>query len=320
MIDQYRTALRVSLIGATAIAATSATAATCPDGFPDGPIELAVGYAAGGGTDAIARSIANEMEQQQGWTVVVSNRPGAGGDLLMTAIKEMEPTGQYIGVSSTNSVTIDPVANEGVDYTWEDFDYPATAMEVVFGLVALEEKPYDTLDEFIAYAKENGRATISTSAIVLETLVRQMGEHYGVELVPIPGAGASDALQSALGGHVDATIQGSQHIEQIEAGNMVQLATLTDHRVPYAPDAPTLKEAGADLTAGAHTLMVLPKGVDPEIRTCVEEALDEAIQSEAYGQLMTNFDNEALNLGPDGAVAFISKLAASYETLFSDAE
>lgn len=301
-----------------AMGATAVAAAECPEGYPAGPVEFVVGYAAGGGTDAIARRLASEIEQQQDWTVVVSNRPGAGGDVLMTALADEEPDGHFVGVSSTNSVTIDPAANEGVEYTWEDFDYPATAMEVIFGFVALESAPYDDLEEFIEYARENGRATVSTSAIHLENVVRQIGEHYGVNLIPIPGNGASDALQSALGGHVDATIQGSQHIQQIEAGNMVQLVTLTNDRVPYAPDAKTLTEYGLDLVAGAHVLFAIPKGVDPAVQTCLEQAIDEAIRSEGYGELMKNFNNKALNLGPEGAVAFIRKGAEYYDALYAE--
>jgi len=309
---------QILVVGA-ALAATPATAlaAQCPKGFPSKPIEFVVAYAAGGGTDAIGRTLAAEIEKAQGWTVPVDNKPGAGGDVMMTAMKVAEPDGYTVGVSSTNTVTLDPYANEGVNFTLEDFDYIGSSMEVTFGLVALADKPYSNLEEFIEYAREKGRATISTSAIALEIAVERIGEHFGVDLVPIPGGGAADALQSALGGHVDATLQGSQHIQQIESGNMKQLSTLVANRVAYAPDTKTTIESGVNVTAGAYIIFVLPKGVDPAISTCLEQAIAEAVDTAEYATLMKNFDAVPANLGSAGTLDFIKAQAADYEQIFA---
>lgn len=303
--------------GALAAVPSIALSAECPADYPSKPVEFVVAYGAGGGTDAIARTLAAAVEEQQGWTVPVSNRPGAGGAVMTTAMKSVKPDGYVIGVGATNPIVVDPYARDGVDYEWTDFYYPGSAMEVLFGLVALEEKPFDDLEELIEYARENGRATISTSAIHLERLVKEIGDHYGVELVPIPGQGAADALQKALGGHVDATIQGSQHIQQIAAGNMVQLATLTTSRVPYAPDVKTLEEYGMDLSASAYTIFVMPKGVPDDLKTCIEGVLDEAINSDAYQELMVKFNNRSLNLGSEGLTELIEKTANRYQKMFA---
>lgn len=308
-----------ALLAGAALAAipAMAQAADCPAGFPSQPIEFIVGYAAGGGTDAIGRVIASEIERARGWTVPVSNRPGAGGDVLMSYMRTRAPDGYIVGVSSTNTVTLDPFANEAVDFTYEDFDYLGSSMEVTFGLVALSSRPYSTLEEFIEYARSNGRATVSTSAIALEIAVERLADHFGVRLIPVPGGGASEALQSALGGHVDATLQGSQHIQQIESGNMRQLSTLVPNRVRYAPDTMTTLESGVNVTAGAHIIYVLPKGVDPAIAACLEEAIADAVNTEVYATLMENFDAEPINLGPQGTLDFIVTQAAEYEQVFA---
>lgn len=288
----------------------------CPADYPSGPIDFVVAYGAGGGTDAIARTLATQIESSMGWTIPVSNKPGAGGGVMMTGLMAANPDGQTIGVGSTNTVTLDPYANDGIDFTWESFDYPGTTMAVTFGLVALADKPYGNLEEFIEYARENGRATISTSAIALEIAVQRIAEHYGVNLVSIPGNGAADALQSALGGHVDATIQGSQHIQQIEAGNMKQLSTLVADRVTYAPDTKTTIESGVNVTAGAYVLFVLPKGVDPAIQTCLEQVITEATASDAYVALMAKFNTKPANLNGADSVEFIKTQAAEYKAIF----
>ncbi|MBL4811402.1 MAG: tripartite tricarboxylate transporter substrate binding protein [Rhodobacteraceae bacterium] len=291
--------------------------AECPAGYPSGPIDFVVAYGAGGGTDAIARMLATQLEENMGWTIPVSNKPGAGGGVMMASLLGEAADGLTVGVGSTNTVTLDPYANEGIDFTWESFDYPGTAMAVTFGLVALADAPYSTLEEFIDFARENGRATVSTSAIAIEIAVQRIAEHYDVNLIPVPGNGAADALQSALGGHVDATIQGSQHIQQIEAGNMKQLSTLVSERVSYAPDTMTTIESGVNVTAGAYVLFVLPKGVDPAIQTCLEGAIAEATASDAYTELMANFNTTPANLGSAGAVEFIQNQAAEYQAIFA---
>lgn len=317
MIIKHRFIRTLIIGGAITALPTLAMAAQCPAGYPEKPIEFVVAYGAGGGTDAIARTLASEVESAMGWTIPVSNMPGAGGDVMMTFLKEAASDGYKVGISSTNSVTLDPYANEGVAFTLDDFDYPGTAMAVTFGLVALADKPYSTLEEFIEFARENGRATISTSAIAIEVAVERIAEHYGVRLVSIPGNGAADALQSALGGHVDATIQGSQHIQQIEAGNMKQLSTLVAERVAYAPDTMTTIESGVNVTAGAYVLVALPKGVDPAIQKCLEEVFAEATESDTFVELMAKFNTTPANLGKEGTLEFIKSQAADYEAIFA---
>ena len=302
-------------LATTALVALSgfASAAECPAGFPDKPIRFVVGFGAGGGTDAIGRSIAAAMEQGQGWTVVVENRPGASGGVMAAGLKVADPDGYSIGMAGTDVVSVGPYTNKDATYTYKDFDYLGSAMQINFGLVALTDAPFDTLEELVEYAREKGRATISTSGVSQTVAIGIIAEHFGVNLISVPGKGAADALKTALGGHVDATTQGSQHVQQIQAGDMKQLASLIANRVPYAPDSMTLMESGIDLSLEAHTTFLIPKGVDPEIKTCLEGAIDDAVHSDSYGELMSKFSNQALNLGPEGTLAVIEKMVAVYK-------
>jgi tripartite-type tricarboxylate transporter receptor subunit TctC len=309
------TLLSFVALSALALGPVAASAATCPAGFPGAPIQMLVGYGAGGGTDAIARAIAADMEKRQGWTVVVDNRPGAGGGVMSAMLKGMAPDGLNVGVAATGTVALNPYETPDSPFTYEDFHYIGTAMNINYGLVTITEKPFKTLDEFIAYAKEKGSATIATGGKSQEILVQQMADHWGVNLIAVPGKGASDSMQAALGGHVDATTQGTQHVQQINAGKMVQLASLTDARVPYAPDSPTLIEAGLDATIDGQTIFMLPKGATPEIKTCLEQALSEAVNSDGYAVLMDKLENAPQNLGPQGTLRVISKAAAFYKSV-----
>lgn len=312
-LSKYSTLLGLTTTAMVCTASVAFSAATCPAGFPDKPISFIVGFGAGGGTDAIGRAVAGAIEQQQGWTMVVENKPGASGGVMAAGLKISDPDGYTIGMAGTDTVAVGPYQNPDATYTYEDFDYLGSAMQINFGLVALADAPFSTLEELVEFAKENGRATISTSGVSQTVAVGIIAEHFGVNLISVPGKGAADALKTALGGHVDATTQGSQHVQQIKAGDMKQLASLIADRVSYAPDSMTLQESGIDLSLEAHTTFYVPKGIDAAIKTCLEGAIDEAVHSDSYGELMDKFSNQALNLGPAGIREVIVKMAGIYK-------
>lgn len=300
--------------------ASMASAAECPAGFPSRQITILAGFGAGGGTDAIGRAVASIVERQQGWTVILENRPGASGSVMAIALKASPPDGYTIGMAGTDVVTLNPYESSDSGFTYEDFDYIGSAMQIYFGLVALKERPYSTLEEFVEYAKQKGHATVSVAGVSQEMAINKIAKHFDANITPIPGKGAADALNTAMGGHVDATTQGSQHVGQIKAGKMNQLASMIDKRVDYAPDSKTLRESGLDIAIESHTGFMIPKGMDPAVKTCLEQALDEVIKSDEYAQLMTKFENNALNLGPGGMLDMIKRVSAFYQAEFAAAK
>jgi tripartite-type tricarboxylate transporter receptor subunit TctC len=312
--------LALAVLAGTVAIAGAAQGADCPEGFPSGPVSFDVGFGAGGGTDAIARGVATAIEAQQGWTIVVDNKPGVGGGVMAAGLKAVAPDGLTIGVAGTDTVAIGPYLSDDTQFTWEDFDYLGSAIQINYGLVTIASAPYDTLEEFVEYARENGRATISTGGTSQDVLVKQLSQHFNVEFVAVPGQGAADALQSALGGHVDATTQGTQHVQQVLSGNMKQLSTLIDKRADFAPDVKTLTESGLEesVAINAYTIFMLPKGVDAAIRICLAGAVDEAVNSESYGELMTNFDNKPANVGPEALTEMLGRDAANYQKVLGE--
>ncbi|MEQ9815459.1 MAG: tripartite tricarboxylate transporter substrate binding protein [Azospirillaceae bacterium] len=315
MSRQYITLLSVGMAAVSVPA--GAQIADCPAGFPDGPITMQVGYAAGGGTDTVARSFANHLEQMTGWTVVVENVPGAAGGVMATGLLSAPADGSIIGAGTSTTLAISPYELPDIQYAWDDFRYLGTGMALNYALVALEEKPYDTLEEFIDWAREQGRATISVGSVSYEIAVREIARHFDVNLIPIPSGGSSSALRDALGNHVDATVQGTAHVSQLEAGTMVQLATLTSERASYAPDAMTLLESGMDFSLDGHIIFFVPGDTPDDITTCLADALHAVTESESYTQVMSDLQTRANNLGPEGTEAFLADAAAFYEVALS---
>lgn len=300
------------ICGIKADAALSSTA--CPIGFPSKPLRVTVGFAAGAGTDAMARTIATEIEKQQKWTVVVENRPGAGGGTMLSYLKAQPADGYQLGVASTDAVSFNPAAFGNVGYTHGDFDYLGSAMQLWVGLVALKSKPFSDLASFIDYARKNGRATISTGGPNQELTVKQLNEQFGTNIVAVPGTGAAEAMTSALGGHVDATMQATLHVAQIKSGAMNQLASLIERRVPYAPNSGTLSEQGAKAAPlDLYTIFVLPKGVPSEVKACLAAALDGAVNSPEFRSYADKVDNEPINLGERRLKELVAGKAQYYQ-------
>lgn len=315
MKSNIRHVLGVCLLSAAPLVAA---AAECPDGYPDGPVTFRVGYGAGGGTDAVARKVAAQIEAEKGWTVVVENRPGASGGVMATELLRTPADGQTVGVASNTTLAINPWNNPDTVYTYDDFRYLGTGMLLNYGLVALADKPYDTLDAFVAAMKEQGRGTVSVGAASHELAVRALADHYGVNLVPIPGKGSAAALQEALGGHVDATVQSTQHVPQIKAGKMKQLATLTSKRAVYAPDVPTLKEQGLDVSIEGHIIFMVPKDTPDDVHACLAQTLAAVTASDDYAAFMQGLETEASNMGPEGTRAWLAEASGFYKAALSD--
>ncbi|WP_196258845.1 tripartite tricarboxylate transporter substrate-binding protein [Pelagibacterium limicola] len=310
--------LLLSTVSCLALGAQSALAAACPEGFPERPINFYVGFAAGGGTDSIARTLAQAIEQAQGWNIVVENRPGAASAVMAQSLLNMEPDGHSIGLGSSDTLVWNPTSGD-LDFHYSDFLFLGSAMDSWNSFAALSTAPFDDIASLVEYTREIGMATVAVAGFNQTLVVEQLADQYDINLVPIPVAGSAESMMLTLGGHVDATIQGVAHLAELESGNMKQIASVTSHRLPYQPDSPTLEEQGATaLPIQSVTVLMAPKGLPDDVRICLEQVVDEAVNSEIYHNLMVSFNNEALNRGPEGVVDLISSRDARIRALYDN--
>lgn len=314
----YKSTLYAGVCAALGLFATAANAADCPVGFPGGTLNFWVGYGAGGGTDLISRALASEIEEAHDWNIAVTNKPGAGSSVMMAQLSGAEPDGLTIGITSTGSITKVPNRNPNSPYTITDFTYLGTAQQTPVSLTTLTDNSFSTYEEMIAYAKEKGRLTISTGATDTNIFFDVIEEREGIEIALVPSKGTAGSLQQILGGHVDAALLGSGHVQHLKSGRMVQLFTLGSQRAVFAPDAPTSVELGYNFVgATSYVLVAAPADLDPAIRTCLEQALDEAVASESFAELQKGYDQQALNLGPDGATELLQREFAVFKDYYA---
>jgi tripartite-type tricarboxylate transporter receptor subunit TctC len=232
-------------------AAALAGAATLPAWAQGGrTLRLLVGFPPGGGTDAIARLLAERLKDELGAPVIVENRPGAGGQLAAQALKAAPADGSTLFLTHDHTVSILPlvVKNPGFD-TARDFT-PVAGIATFANAVALSgDTPAQSLSEYVAWVRSagggKGAVGIPAPASVPEFLVKVLGERFRLDLVAAPYRGSAPMITDMLGNQIAAGV-GSvpDFIENHRAGRLRIVAVMGASRQALLPDVPTLREAG----------------------------------------------------------------------------
>lgn len=269
---------------------------------PDGPLELQIGFGAGGETDTIGRVIARALEEQTGWQVVAENKPGGGGIAMFTGIAKMPADGSVIGMGVNMPVMINLVLRgDKLPFDLDSFDYLATVARAPLVIIAASDAPYDDMNELVAWSKENDGAAIAFDAkpqeLILQGIDKQ--ENAGFKLVSTKSS--AEMIQYLLGGQVDASFSAGTHIPYLEKGDVKMLAVANSERHDYAPEAETLLEQGYDLFSDPWFYFAAPAGLPDEARTALAQALDKALKTDAVKEVVSNtLSAQPTNLGPEG--------------------
>jgi len=239
-----RALLRLAAVLALAVLPTGLALAQAPH-----PIRILVGFPAGGGTDAIARLLAEHLKEDLGSPVVVENRPGAGGQIAAQTLKAATPDGTTYFISHDHTISILPLVmkNPGFDPA-RDFVPVAGFATFVNALAVSKATPAEQFAEYVAWVKrQGGRSAIGVPApaSVPEFLVKVIGEKFALDLVAVPYRGSAPMIGDMLGNQIPAGI-GSvpEFIENHRAGRLRVIAVLGAKRQAALPDVPTFAELG----------------------------------------------------------------------------
>jgi tripartite-type tricarboxylate transporter receptor subunit TctC len=214
-----------------------------------GPVHLLVGFPPGGGTDAIARTLADKLKDQLGMPVVVENKAGAGGQIAAQALKAAAPDGLTVFLSHDHTISILPqvVKNPGFDPA-KDFVPVAGFATFVNALAVSGGTPAKSVNEYVAWVKsQGGKSTVGVPAPAStpEFLVGVIGKKYGLDLQAAPYRGSAPMMADMLGNQIAAgTGSVPDFIENHKAGKIRVVAVLGAQRQATLPDVPTLAELG----------------------------------------------------------------------------
>ena len=243
--------------------------------FPQkGNVEITVLFPAGSSADVTARLLAEGMSKHLGASVIVVNRPGAGGAIGYRYVAAQKPDG-YALVWNSNSISTTYHSGQ-LAFDYKAFD-PVARVLVESPVIAVRgDAKWKTLPELMADAKARpGVITVGNSGIGSHTHIAAVAlfQTAGVKVVAVPYA-AAQTVPNLLGGHVDVLVQLPGALAaQVKSGNVRLLAAMTPSRDPALPDVPTAKEQGVDMSLEAWRGIAVPKGTPKQTIAMLENAI-----------------------------------------------
>lgn len=249
--------------------------------YPDRAVRVIVPFAAGGPIDLAMRIIAERLKPILGRSIVVENRPGAGGITGMQAVAHAEPDGYTLGWSS-GAVPLAGLLQDTpyrIDAELEKIGYYADLPMVLFAYSGL---PAKNVSELISYAKAhpNALAVASTGAGSLGHLTQELFKREaGIEMQHVPYRGSSQYMPDLLTGRVQLSIDGmALALASAKTGSVKLLAVTTASRVPAVPDVPTIGESGVPgFEASSWMGLWAPRGVDPKAMAIIHNAMKQVL-------------------------------------------
>ena len=214
------------------------------------PIRIMVGFPAGGGSDAIARALADKLKDQLGVPVLVDNRPGAGGQIAAQALKAAAPDGTTLFLTHDHTISILPqvVKNPGFEPV-RDFVPVGGFATFVNAFAVSGGTPAQTFTEYVNWVKTagsgKGAVGIPAPASTPEFLVKLIGQKYQLDLVSAPYRGSAPMMADMLGNQISAGVASVQDfMENHKAGKVRVVGVLGTKRQAAMPDVPTFDEMG----------------------------------------------------------------------------
>ena len=259
---------------ATLLSAAAVAAAPSAWAANDTPIHILVGFPAGGGSDVIARLLAERLEKELGRTVLVDNRPGAGGQIAAQQLKAARADGTTVFLSHDHSISILPQVVKKPGYApQQDFTPLGGFATFVNGIAVSPGTPVKTVPEYVEWVKAQGGKSavgIPAPASTPEFLVQLIAQRWGLDLVAVPYKGSAPMMADMLGNQIAAGVGSVQDfIEYQRAGKLRMIGVLGGQRQAAMPDVPTFSELGVKgLEDTPFYGIWAPKGTPLRHRVC----------------------------------------------------
>lgn len=305
-----------TLLGAPALA---------QQGYPSRNITFIVPFTPGGSTDILARLLGQRFQDSMKASVVIENKPGAGGGVGSTAIARADPDGYTIGMGHIGTLGVNPSLYPKLNYDpIKSFAHISMLAKVHNILVVHPSVPAKDVKEFIAYAKANpeklnygsgglgSAAHIATEAFGLET---------GTKFTHVPYRGTAPAVADLLSGQLQMMMTGAPAVLQhVNGGKLRALGTASLTRLPSAKDIPTIAEVALPgFDASQWYGVVAPAGTPDAIVTKLNQEIREALKDPKILEALERDGAEPWPMSPDEFRAHISKEIPRWKTVVDGA-
>lgn len=265
--------------------------ASATDKYPNRPITVTVGFAAGSVTDGIVRVANENVSAELGQPMIVENRPGAGSSVQISHLAAKEPDGYTLGALLVGAVVSQHLRKVSYDAV-RDLTPIIMLGSLPQGLVVKADAPWKTMQEFIDHAKARPQSIRYATAGVgtaQHLAMEALGLKLGVKWIHVPYKSGMQAVTAAVSGEVDAAAQTAEWTPFVKDGRLRLLSVFTPKRFDDFPETPTLRELGFDITAPSMIGIVGPRGMNPEIVTRLHDAYRKAMSEPRFLTTMRNY-------------------------------
>lgn len=310
------------LLGTTAFAAT-----TLPWSVQAQTRDVArilVGFPPGGTTDALARLVADRLRGSYASNVIVENRPGAGGQLAITAVKDAAPDGNTLLLTPSSMLSIYPYTYARLPYTIDDVAPVSVGcfMSHGFGVGPAVPESVKNMQDFLAWARANpARANFGSpgAGSMPHLAAALVGRKTNTALTHVPYRGSAPGIQDLLGGQVSSMCSPvGDYLQHVQAGRLRLLATTGPERTPFTPNVPTMREQGIDLSMREWFGFFLPATTPADVRRRAAAYLQPVLNDPAVVQNLGERGMEARSSTPEQLAAWLKADADMWRAIVQE--
>ena len=285
--------------------------------YPDRPIKLVVPFPPGGGTDFIARTLANILTLENRWNIVVENRPGAGGNIGLASAAKANPDGYTLVLGQTSNLAINPTLYTNLSYDpFQSFVPISLVADSPLVMVGPGSAKYSTVQEFVKEVNTSepnsmnfGLPGIGTVAQLSTVLFQR---EAGIKIVNVPYKGAADGVPALIGNQIHAYMSSVPTLlGAIEAGHIKALGVTSKDRIRVLPNVPTIEESGyKGFNATTWFGILAPAKTPKAIADQLNVAINKAVKTSAFIESMDKQGATALGGSP---ADFTKRLRVDYD-------
>ncbi|WP_203072749.1 tripartite tricarboxylate transporter substrate binding protein [Falsiroseomonas ponticola] len=312
---------RAALAATLAMPALLPRAATAQGAWtPDRGLTMVVAFAAGGGTDLAARTIARFMERDLGQPVVVLNRPGAGGEIGFTELARARPDGLTIGFINTPHIVTLPIERR-TRFQLSDFTLIGNIVDDPGGLWVLADSPYRTLEELLAAARARPETIgYGTTGIGSDDHLAMLAleRASGAKFLHVPFGGSAQVKQNLLSRAIPVGVMNvAEGVNEMNQGVLRPLAQMGETRWQPLAQVPTLREKGFDVIEGSMRGMAAPAGLPAPVLDRLALSVRRTVENAEFQAAAVQQNLPLRFLAPDAYAAELRALQTRYQTLWN---
>lgn len=313
----------ISLGAAFFLAASTLASSAQAQTYPTKPIRLIVPFPAGGATDLFARSLSQKLGERLGQSVVVDNKPGAGGTLGSDLAAKAAADGYTLLLSTTSTHSIGPNLNPKIPYdAMRDFTPIGQVGNAPSIMLVPNNSPAKTVQEWIEYARKNpGKLNYASSGngTIVQLTAELFKSQANLFVVHIPYKGTALAIPDLVSGKVDVLFDslptGLPHVKE---GRLRALGVTSAKRTPLAPDLPPISDVLPGYESTTWFGLFGPKGLPPEVVTRVNMAANQVLKDPEVVDRLTRLGIEPVGGTPAQFTAMLTTELSKWKKIITE--